>query len=233
VRDAVDGDGVKVMSSVWMSRVEGLVVGGVMASALAMGAAPSWALNPNPPAATSTQAKGQAQGAAQGTARPPAGGRHISWQELVPAGWNPTEILKEKFNDPGLAVLSDDHPKVQALMEEMRKLWDTAPVNEALNGVQGRIPGYVVPLEDSRAGLKSFLLVPYYGACIHTPPPPANQIIHVVLQRPVKGFQTMDTVWVHGTLRTERQNSEMGVSGYRIDAVRVAPYERRTPEAAR
>ena len=217
------------MRRVWMSWLGGWSVGAVITGMLALVAAPSWALNPNPPAVASTQAKGQAQG----TARPPAGGRHIGWQELVPAGWNPTEILKEKFNDPGLAALSDDHPKVQALMEEMRKLWDTAPVNEALNGVQGRIPGYVVPLEDSRAGLKSFLLVPYYGACIHTPPPPANQIIHVVLQRPVKGFETMDTVWVHGTLRTERQNSEMGVSGYRIDAVRVAPYERRSPEPAR
>ncbi len=158
--------------------------------------------------------------------------RHIAWQELVPPGWNPTEILKEKFNDPQLPMLSDDNPKVQALMDEMRKLWDTAPVNPAMDGVRGRIPGYVVPLEDGRAGLKSFLLVPYYGACIHTPPPPANQIIHITLDKPVKGYQTMDTVWVHGTLRTERAQSEMGASAYRIHATRVTPYERRTPEAA-
>ena len=159
--------------------------------------------------------------------------RHIAWQDLVPPGWNPTEILKQKFNDPSLAMLSDDNPKVQALMAEMRELWDTAPVNPAMDGVAGRIPGYVVPLEDSRAGMKSFLLVPYYGACIHTPPPPANQIVYVVLAKPVKGYHSMDTVWVHGTLRAVRNASDMGVSAYRIDALRVSPYERRSAETAR
>jgi len=159
--------------------------------------------------------------------------RHIKWQELVPAGWDPAKLLKDKFNDPGLAVLNDADPRVQAMMDELRAIWDTAPVNDALDGVQGRIPGYVVPLEDSRAGLKSFLLVPYYGACIHSPPPPANQIIHVVLTKPVKGFQTMDTVWVQGRLSAARSQSDMGVSGYRLDAIRVDPYERAGAERGR
>ncbi|HEY0822024.1 MAG TPA: DUF3299 domain-containing protein, partial [Rhizobacter sp.] len=73
-------------------------------------------------------------------------------------------------------------------------------------------------------GLKEFLLVPYFGACIHSPPPPANQIVHVVSAKPVKGFATMDTVWVTGTLSLARQSSEMGVSGYRLAAGSVTRY---------
>lgn len=174
--------------------------------------------------------------AAQAQERAARGGgavRHIKWQELVPAGWDPAKLLREKFNDPQLAVLNDADPRVQAMMEELRTIWDNAPVNPAMDGVTGRVPGYVVPLEDSRAGLKSFLLVPYYGACIHSPPPPANQIIHVVLSKPVKGFQTMDTVWVQGRLSAARNQSDMGVSGYRLDAIRVDPYERAAPERGR
>ena len=50
-----------------------------------------------------------------------------------------------------------------------------------------RLPGYVVPLANAQDGrLTEFLFVPYYGACIHVPPPPPNQIVHVVLPRPIE-----------------------------------------------
>ena len=87
-----------------------------------------------------------------------------------------------------------------------------------------RIPGYLVPLEESRGELSEFLLVPYFGACIHSPPPPANQIVHVLPARAVKGFRSMDAVWVTGTMRTQRQDSSMGVSGYRLEAQAVEKY---------
>ena len=93
-----------------------------------------------------------------------------------------------------------------------------------MDGASVRIPGYLVPLEENKAGLKEFLLVPYFGACIHTPPPPANQIIHVKTDKPAKGFRSMDTVWISGTLKTLRSDSYMGASGYRMDAVVVEPY---------
>jgi hypothetical protein len=66
--------------------------------------------------------------------------------------------------------------------------------------------------------------VPYFGACIHTPPPPANQIVHVVADKPIKGLRTMDAVWVSGTLKPFRQDSAMGMSGYQMRAAVVAPY---------
>jgi hypothetical protein len=74
--------------------------------------------------------------------------------------------------------------------------------------------------------LGEFLLVPYYGACIHVPPPPANQTVHVVT---AKGGEyhggLFDTVWVSGTLKTQSPSSELGEAGYRLEAVRVEPYE--------
>ena len=100
---------------------------------------------------------------------------------------------------------------------------DRSALSQLLTGRAVRLPGFVVPLDETPAGLTSFLLVPYFGACIHTPPPPANQIVHVHAKTPVKS-RTMDAVWVRGTLKIERAASSMGTSGYRLDAVGVEPY---------
>ena len=121
-------------------------------------------------------------------------------------------------------TLDDGDPRAGAMLKKMRDVWDNAPVNTTLVGQQVRIPGFVVPLEDSKDGLKEFLLVPYFGACIHSPPPPANQIVHVLPRSPAKGLRSMDAVWITGTLTTGRTDSYMGAASYRIEALSVAPY---------
>jgi uncharacterized protein len=145
--------------------------------------------------------------------------REINWDELVPKDWDPFKEMKEM----NMAGLSDADPRAAEMMKRMRELWDNAPVNPKMNDQPVRIPGYVVPLDDSTTGLKEFLLVPYFGACIHTPPPPANQIVHVVPRSAAK-FRSMDTVWVSGTLKAAKSDTAMGASGYRLDAVSVEPY---------
>lgn len=146
--------------------------------------------------------------------------REIKWEELVPKGWDPTQAFQAK----GSANLRDGTPQALEQMRELRRVWDDAPTNPALDGQVVKLPGYVVPLETTTAGWKEFLLVPYFGACIHSPPPPANQIVHVVSAKPVKGFAAMDTVWVSGTMGLGRQDSGMGVSGYRLVASSVTRY---------
>lgn len=173
------------------------------------------------------------QVAPTGAAKPVSTQRHLLWTDLVPKGWDPMGEFRKRFSDPKMAMLDDSDPKVMEMMRELRQIWDQAPVNPDMDGVSGKLPGYIVPLDDSRKGMKSFLLVPYYGACIHSPPPPANQIVLVRSARPVKGFQSMDTVWVHGTLQAFRGDSDMGVSGWRIDAVKVERYERPPVQPAR
>ena len=146
--------------------------------------------------------------------------REINWDELVPKDWDPFKEMKGM----NLAGLSDSDPRAADMLQRMREFWDNAPVNPQLNEQSIRIPGFVVPLDDSKAGMKEFLLVPYFGACIHTPPPPSNQIVHVVPRVAAKGFRSMDTVWVSGTLKAAKSDTVMGSSGYRLEAVIVEPY---------
>jgi hypothetical protein len=150
--------------------------------------------------------------------------RQIRWAELVPEGWDPFAVMREKNKERGAGYISDADPRILQVMREMREIWDNAPVNEAMDGAVVKLPGYVVPLEEAGGAIKEFLLVPYFGACIHSPPPPANQIVHVVPTKPARGLRSMDVVWISGKLHAKRQDSVMGKSGYHMDAFKIEPY---------
>ena len=81
-------------------------------------------------------------------------------------------------------------------------------VNPALDGKMIRLPGYVLPIEFKGKQVTEFLLVPWVGACIHTPPPPPNQIVHVKSDKPLDINGTFDAVWVTGRMvaGTSRQS---------------------------
>ena len=149
-----------------------------------------------------------------------AGGlREISWDDLIPEDWDPASQLPFKDVDN----ISDDDPRSIQLMNALRELWDKAPTRPELAGLRIRIPGYVVPLDMLGGQIREFLLVPYFGACIHSPPPPANQILQVRL-RSRRDLQTMDAIWVNGRLGIARVETSMGVSGYVLEADSVEPY---------
>lgn len=148
------------------------------------------------------------------------GFREIQWDDLMPKGWDPMAA----FKGVNLNRLQDSDPKAAELLAKVRVEWDKAPVEPALNGQRVRIPGFVVPLERKGDEVSEFLLVPYFGACVHVPPPPSNQVIHVVPAKPVKGMQTMETFWISGTLNLQGGDSGMGVYAYRLAAERVEPY---------
>jgi hypothetical protein len=150
--------------------------------------------------------------------------QEITWEALVPPDWDPTASFRDL---QGLGDLPDTDERVQELYERMRKVWDEAPTIASLDGRDVKIPGFIVPLEAGKKGISEFLLVPYFGACIHTPPPPANQIIHVRATPPAEGFETMSAVWVSGTLGLGRSNSEWGMSGYSMKAAHVEEYKER------
>ena len=150
----------------------------------------------------------------------PGAPRTINWDILVPPNWDPFK----DFKDLNFQAMDDGDPRAALMLKKMREVWDSAPSNPQIVGQTVRLPGFVVPLEDSKEGLKEFLLVPYFGACVHSPPPPANQIVHVLPKTPAKGLRSMDTVWITGPLTTVRTDSYMGAATYRIEAVSVAPY---------
>lgn len=147
--------------------------------------------------------------------------KELTWEGLVPKNWDPSQMMKGL----DLGSLSDSDPRAMEALEKMRKAWSEAPVEPSLNGARVRIAGFLVPLDAQRGQVKEFLLVPYFGACIHTPPPPANQIIHAVAVKPLKEVQVMSAVWVSGTLETARSTTEFGDSGYRLKADMLAPYQ--------
>lgn len=105
-------------------------------------------------------------------------------------------------------------------------------MREDLDGVDVRIPGYVLPLEFDGDRVTEFLLVPYVGACIHTPPPPANQIIYVKPNASFAISGMFTPVWVSGKLSIELTQKSVGLSdgvggfevGYQLEAMSVEKY---------
>jgi hypothetical protein len=186
-------------------------------------AAATWAAEPAPKDTTaSNPLGGKAAPAAPAAAAKAAPGqpRQITWEELVPKDWDPAK----EFKGMDLSALNDGDPRANELLMKMQEVSNNAPTNPAMNGADIKIPGFIVPLEEAKGEVTEFLLVPYFGACIHTPPPPANQIVHVRSAKPVAGFESMSAVWVSGTMRTQRSDSGMGVSGYGLDLAAMVPY---------
>lgn len=139
--------------------------------------------------------------------------REIDWLELMPA-----EDLALLESMPELEHEGDGPP---LLPDEIM----TGRVVPEMANVEGRIPGFVVPLKTTNdMRILEFFLVPYYGACIHVPPPPPNQIIHVKYREGFTLEALYDPVWVEGEIVIEKTENEIGASSYSIEAVSVERY---------
>lgn len=104
----------------------------------------------------------------------------------------------------------------------------TGKTTDTLKKIEGqdvRIPGFVVPLDDFMEDGAEFLLVPYYGACVHTPPPPPNQIIFVEMagKKSVK-LTLFDAVWMYGKLKIATVESPYGTVGFTLEGTKMEPY---------
>ncbi len=146
----------------------------------------------------------------------------LKWEELVPPDWDPSAELEEL----GIGDMADDDPRIREAQAVMDALWSQAPVIEEYAGKRVRLEGFVVPLETQGKKISEFLLVPYFGACIHVPPPPANQTIYVKTA-PSEAYAgaLYDVVVVTGLMEIERTRNDMGDSGYRIQAETIERYE--------
>ena len=100
-----------------------------------------------------------------------------------------------------------------------------APVTFDYNGKTVRIPGYIVPLDYDGTGTKEFLLVPYVGACIHVPPPPANQLVFVSAEKPYEFKFMFEPVYVTGEFNTAAMSTDLAEVGYSLAANKIEPYE--------
>ena len=100
------------------------------------------------------------------------------------------------------------------------------PELKKADGQTSRVPGYMIPLEDDSEMVSEFLLVPFVGACVHTPPPPPNQIVHVKME---KGRKTKlsfwDPVWVQGKFEVVTVKSPYGDVSFKMTGNTVEPYK--------
>lgn len=136
----------------------------------------------------------------------------INWDDLIPDG-----------NQAGISSRFGivEHGQMATPIPE----GSAANVTQEYNGKIVRIPGYIVPLDYEGTGTKQFLLVPYVGACIHVPPPPANQLILVTADEPYELERLFDAVYVTGTFDTASTSTELAEVGYSLSANKVEPYE--------
>ena len=136
--------------------------------------------------------------------------RELSWDELVPEGaWEAQMDPTAEPFDPWTSPSPEGYPIV-----------------EKLDGQKVKLPGFIVPLESDEGGLlEEFFLVPYFGACIHVPPPPPNQIVYVTLDKAFNLESMWEPYWIEGTMRTKTFTSAIGASAYSLEGIKVYKYE--------
>ena len=136
----------------------------------------------------------------------------ITWDELIPPGVPYSEIIAEGEMDE--------------LNDYWQPIFDTnaTKLNPLLDGAYIKMPGYIIPIDLSTAGVTSFVLVPYVGACLHTPPPPPNQLVFVTSETPWPSDSLWDAVWVTGQMLHEIQSTEVAQTGYTLKADKMEAY---------
>ncbi len=135
----------------------------------------------------------------------------LDWIDLIP------ESERNMFDKQGMPAIDHSGDVMQ-----QSKL---GSVRQELNGSTVKVPGFVIPLEGDENMVTEFLLVPYFGACIHVPPPPPNQIIYVKFPKGAPVQELWDVIYVIGTLKTETISHELAETGYVIEGTAITEYD--------
>ena len=151
-----------------------------------------------------------------GPKAPAGAARELDWDELLPQdararfSGGPPPPTHDTLGEGGLAA--------QQVMD--------FSVNKALDGALIKIPGFIVPLDVGRDGLVTdFFLVPYFGACIHVPPPPPNQIVHVRISKGIALDSIYEAYWITGRMKVVNKSTRLGASAYQLAASNVEIYK--------
>lgn len=149
----------------------------------------------------------------------PVAGLATEWQELDWTELMPPEDLALLENMP-VADHEGDEPVT--LPEEIME----GNIRPELDGTPLRIPGFIVPLQvNDDQKITEFFLVPYFGACIHVPAPPPNQITHVTYAPGYNPDALYHPFWIQGVLHTDKVSNDVADASYVMDAVLVEPYQ--------
>lgn len=136
----------------------------------------------------------------------------LKWRDLVPNGETPIP------------------PSVQGLFghDETDGLFSEQPQSNGVrtdwNGLVVSLPGFIVPIDYSGTGVTAFILVPYVGACVHVPPPPANQLVFVTTSKPYENSGLFEAVTVVGMFGTASMSTQLADISYALSADFIEPY---------
>ena len=149
----------------------------------------------------------------------------IEWPDLMPK-----EDLDVLLNPPDYVAEIEDGSEEDQISNQIKNSITAAnddryqqalvstKIKSEMNGQSIRIPGYIVPLEfNDDMVVTEFFLVPFFGACIHVPPPPPNQIIYVRYPKGLKLDALQDPFWISGVLQTSLIENDMATAAYAMD----------------
>lgn len=150
----------------------------------------------------------------------------LKWDQLVPPAppKPPAPFFAGRPADgrnPHDSALATQTAEGRWMSTPTRSAGTSAPVVQSLDGKRVHIGGYIVPLDFEATRVKEFLLVPFVGACIHVPPPPANQIVYVQAEQGFEIKGMFDPVWVTGTLKVTPAFTGLAEAGYSLNAEKV------------
>ena len=150
--------------------------------------------------------------------------QELMWDALIPEAYTAEEIMAKY--DAELAKIEEGPDMAKQVQRLADALLNNAPVNDKLDGAFVKLPGFIAPLEFSDEVITEFLLVPYFGACVHVPPPPANQtvLVKTVEGHGIEADDAYDPVWIMGELTTERATTDLAEAGYYMADALTEPY---------
>ncbi len=146
----------------------------------------------------------------------------IEWTDLMPE-----EDLNALLNPPSYISEIEDGSEQDQIDSQLRnndgnekadryqRALNSTNIIPEMNGSAVRIPGFIVPLEfDDEQTITQFFLVPFFGACLHLPPPPPNQIILVTSESGFTLEALYDPFWISGILETSLTENDIATAAY-------------------
>ncbi|MBA4739915.1 MAG: DUF3299 domain-containing protein [Burkholderiales bacterium] len=156
----------------------------------------------------------------------------IEWTQLMPkedleALQNPPDYIMdiEEGSEEDKVVNQGELSTDMFFDDEYQRALLSTTVVPEMNGKAIRIPGFIVPLEfNDDKTVSQFFLVPFFGACIHVPPPPPNQVIHVTSSNGVELENLYTPHWISGVVNSIYTENEIATATYAMDAISVEVY---------
>ncbi len=148
----------------------------------------------------------------------------IDWDNLIAASHSEETIIAKYQKQ--LDSLEEDSPELGELYSKIYSELDNAPLNKTLHNKWIKISGFIAPLSYHNGNITEFLLVPYFGACIHVPAPPVNQtvLVKTASDKGIKLEDSFEPVWVSGQIQLEGKKTDIGTAGYSIKEANIELY---------